>query len=265
MTKSRFVIEDKDIIIKEENGITPFRQVISIIKNGGKANGGGNPYHDAEGKFTTGPGTAFGKYAYDASKANGITDEATTPDDLGFQYDESEGENGTRFTVETQFDPEQTKALIDTTFTMDKICKDTSHRDEVMEDSNQPLVVAEEVQRLARRLRDYGSTLQMVSQWSGASQQTADRITEPPKKEIEAILGRIDKMVKDVSGNAGLSETTKKMVDDMYSATRAGYNTLKYLEDNLDRTGRKYMVDVTDQLGIKRSRRDAEDDYISRA
>ena len=289
----------------------------------GKNNGGGNPYHDALGRFTTGPSTAFGRFAYDASKANDITERATTPDDLGFDFEETEKPNiyvaelgefsqdelkrelrskgiegedldramsskltdledtigrdavekykksdENKITVDTYLQPEHAKGLVDTTFTMEKIARDNKWEDKMDYDvygGGVPNVIIGQLQTIARELRDYGKTVQMASQWGGASQQTADRITEQPKKELAEKIKIVDKMMSGLNRNPNYSDTAKKVVSEMYDATRAGYNTLKYIEDNINRDGAKYTVDVTDNLGIKRSRASAGRSYLGRA
>lgn len=242
MTKSRFILEDKDIIIKEKNGVTPFRQVMSIIRNGGKANGGGNPYHDAEGKFTTGPSTAFGKYAYSVSQDKSWD---TDQGDLGFDYEEAQDDKGKKILVETYMTPEHTDALLDTGFTMLNVSLDG---DSKYLDSSHASFVADEIKSVAKELYNYGKVMQMASQWGGASKSTADRITEPPKRELEQRIKLIDSMMSSLGKDKTLTDKERGEVDGLYRATRAGYNTMKYLEDNLDLDGPRYTVDITDKL-----------------
>lgn len=132
--------------------------------------------------------------------------------------------------VESVLPAETVEALIDTTFSMQNLAID----------DNEPIgtsAIAERLREsfwgLSSRLTSYGKNIQMLAQWSGASDKTSQELTAGAKKEIEATLSQCDKMVKAMSGTAGNKEL-EEYFEKKLSAAKAGYNTLKYIEENID-------------------------------
>lgn len=228
------------------------------VLNGGKANGGGNPYHDELGKFTTGPETAFGKYKYEGP-GNGISGTFRSPDELGFADDNVESKDGEeRLVVSAYTTPENIAAMIDTSFAMDNVSRAHNYNKEDRDTSPELAarvdLVGRDIASIGRSVRDYAKQVQMVSQWGAVRPETAKQVTEPDKREIEAKIKAIDKQMKGIDGNPQITLATKKELSDMLKAAKAGYNTMKYLEEQIDFGGNRQSLDITDKLSTTSNR-----------
>ena len=201
--------------------------------NAGRRNGGGNPYHDAEGKFTTGPSTAFGKFS-EGAKGKYLS-----------QMLDGAGSAASQNTLT----PKQMDAVANTMSAMRQVEDSTHQYDPEDRTATQLLapiqtstwMIAAQLRRAGRSIADAGyynsKNIENKGRDEFAKKQTKEYLQDA-KKFIATSNARLESMDNFIQTAKSLPEPTPAIQHmlDSYNAMLAGSNTLQYVLDNADFT-----------------------------